>query len=141
MLLEGTPLRLTSEANRAIPLSPLFPDKPYEKITFTLLVETPSPPYYRIYRAIFPEETRGSRRLSSLQTLLHEGTKQTASQQQHRGTIKIKFTVNRTYSWGKTLTVSILIICKALGGRTSAPSQMTAAACVHLRQCGFFPPS
>lgn len=82
---------------------------------------------------------RGNIHLSSLQTLLYEGKKQTASQQQHRGTIKIKFTVNRTYSWGKTLTVSILIICKALGGRTSAPSQMTAAACTHLRQCGFLP--
>lgn len=82
---------------------------------------------------------RGNIHLSSLQTLLYEGKKQTASRQQHRGTIKIKFTVNRTYSWGRTLTVRILIICKALGGRTSAPTQMTAAACIHLRQCGLLP--
>lgn len=63
--------------------------------------------------------------------------KQTSIQELHRGTIKIKFTVNRTCSWGKTLTVSILIISKAFGGLTSAHSQMTAAACVHLKQCEF----
>lgn len=65
------------------------------------------------------------------------GGKQTTIQQLHRGTIKIRFTVNRTCSWGKTLTVSILIISDAFGGLTSAHSQMTAAACVHLKQCEF----
>lgn len=130
------PLRLTLEANKAesaclpfVSWQALWAD-PTQSLSWAL-----SPPY----SSIFPEEMRGNIHLSSLQTLLYEGKKQTASRQQHRGTIKIKFTVNRTYSWGRTLTVRILIICKALGGRTSAPTQMTAAACTHLRQCGLLP--
>lgn len=79
---------------------------------------------------------RGSGRLPPLQTLVYEGKEQTTPQSQHRGTIKIEFTVGRTCSWAKR-TVSILIISQAFGGLTSAHSQAAAAAGVALKQREF----
>lgn len=51
-----------------------------------------------------------------------QGKKQTTPQSQHRGTIKIKFTVCGTCSRAE-LTVSILIICRAFGGSASCMAE------------------
>lgn len=80
---------------------------------------------------------RGSGRLSPLQTLVYEGERQATPQSQHRGAIKAEFTVGRTCSWAR-LTVSILIISQAFGGRTSAHRRAVAAAGVDFKQVSFF---